>query len=446
MRLNVASKMPQTFTHEGAPAKCISNERLLRRSVLSCLLWERELYEDGIEIADRIVDTATKVDKQTVSDLAAEAREQFGMRHAPLLLLLDLIRRGGSGVAETVAATIRRADEITELVAMYWRGGKRPLSKQMKLGLAMAFDKFDAYQFAKYSRPGPVQFRDVLFLTHAKPRNEAQEALFKGISEKALAAPDTWEVGLSTGGDKRETFERLLREGKLGYLALLRNLRNMFQAGVDESLMREAILARKGADRIWPFRYVAAARAVPQLEPIIDQALTEAVANGDRLAGKTIVLVDVSSSMSDRLSARSDMTRMDAAAALASVLNADVRVFSFSAGTAGWHDRRSSSPVALEVPARRGMAGIDAVINSQYHGGTRLGQAVSEVNPLPHDRLIVITDEQSFDPVPDPVAKRAYMINVASARNGVGYGRWIHVDGFSEAVIRYISEIERLDG
>jgi hypothetical protein len=54
----------------------------------------------------------------------------------------------------------------------------------------------------------------------------------------------------------------------------------------------------------------------------------------------------------------------------------------------------------------------------------------------------VITDEQSHDAVPDPVAPLAYMINVASYRNGVGYGRWVHIDGFSEQVLRFIAEYE----
>ena len=61
---------------------------------------------------------------------------------------------------------------------------------------------------------------------------------------------------------------------------------------------------------------------------------------------------------------------------------------------------------------------------------------------LAHDRLIVVTDEQSHDRVPQPVAKRSYMINVGSYRNGVGYGPWTHIDGFSEAVIRFIAEVE----
>ncbi|WP_296453886.1 hypothetical protein [Phenylobacterium sp.] len=98
----------------------------------------------------------------------------------------------------------------------------------------------------------------------------------------------------------------------------------------------------------------------------------------------------------------------------------------------------------MEVPARRGMVGVDAVVRSQPHSGTWLGKAVEQVNRLPHDRLIVITDEQSHDKVPDPKASKAYMVNVASARNGVGYGKWTHIDGFYEAVLTYIRESEGL--
>jgi len=430
MRLNTAMNIPRQYTHEGAPAKFISPEMQLRRSVLSCLLWEKEFYEDGKDIASRILEAAVTVDAATVSALAVEARNIHGLRHVPLLLLTDLIRRGGAGVADTIADTIRRADEMAELVSIYWRGGKKPLSKQMKLGLAKAFGKFSEYQLAKYDREGPVRLRDVLFLAHPKPADEEQAALFKRVAERRLVAPDTWEVSLSGGSDKKETFERLIREGKLGYLALLRNLRNMMDAGCDRQLVSDAIVARKGAELVFPFRYVAAARACPQLEPVIDQALCEAVASGPRLSGVTAVLVDVSGSMDTKLSGKSDLTRLDAAAALGSVVNGDIRVFTFSERV-------------VEVPPRRGMAGVDAVIRSQPHSGTYLGAAIDLINrQVPHDRLIVITDEQSHDRVTDPIAKKAYMINVASAKNGIGYGKWVHVDGFSESVIRYIHESE----
>lgn len=431
MRVNTAVKQHKIYTAEGAPAKHINAEQQLRRSVLSCLLWEKEFYEDGLSIADRITQTAAHCSKETVSNLAIEARNTFGLRHAPLLLLLDLIRRGGTGVAETIALTIRRADEMAELVALYWKDGKRPLSKQMKLGLALAFGKFSEYQLAKYNRDGAVKLRDVLFLVHPKPADEERAALQKRVANNELVTPDTWEVALSGGADKRETFERLLREQKLGYLALLRNLRNMVDVGCDLSLVKDAIVARKGAELVFPFRYVAAARAAPRLEPVLDQALCESIAAAPALKGHTIVLVDVSGSMGYKLSGKSDLTRMDAAATLASVIHADdLAVFTFS-------DRM------VQVPPRRGMAGVDAVVKSQSHGGTRLGMAIQSINSVPHDRLIVITDEQSHDSVPDPVAKRAYMINVASNKNGVGYGRWIHIDGFSEAVIRYMVESEQ---
>ncbi|MBW8813300.1 MAG: TROVE domain-containing protein [Caulobacterales bacterium] len=430
MRLNIFAPRPRT-THEGAPAAVLTAEQALRRSVASCLLWENEFYEDGQSIADRIAALAMDVAPQVLADLAVEAHERFNLRHAPLMLLVGLVRHGGPLVAPTIERVIQRADDMSEVLAIYWRNGKRPLSKQMKLGLARAFAKFDAYQLAKYDREGPVKLRDVLFLVHAKPRDEAQAALWKQVAERSLAAPDTWEVALSAGADKRETFERLLAERKLGYLALLRNLRNMDQVGVDEALVAEAILARRGAGRVLPFRYVAAARAAPRFERWLDEALMEAVLEGPVFDGRTLVLVDVSGSMAAPLSARSDLTRMDAAATLASIIPGDVRVFTFSNGV-------------VEVPARRGMAGVDAIMRSQPNGGTLLGKAVEHVNRLPHERLIVITDEQSADTVPAPKAAKAYMVNVASARNGVGYGAWTHIDGFSEAVLGYIREHDRL--
>ena len=260
--------------------------------------------EDGQAIADRIAALAADVAPAVVAALAIEARQRFKLRHAPLMLLCALARTGSGSslVAETIERVIQRADELSEFLALYWRNGRRPVTKQMKRGLAAAFAKFDAYQLAKYDRDGPVKLRDVLFLAHAKPKDEAQAALWKQVAERSLPSPDTWEVALSGGSDKRASFERLLAEHKLGYLALLRNLRNMDQAGVDEDLVKDAILARRGAERVLPFRYVAAARAAPRFEPWVDQALTEAVLKGAVFEGRTIVLVsDVSGSMNWRL-------------------------------------------------------------------------------------------------------------------------------------------------
>jgi len=398
MRTN--TKRASLVTHEGAPAPHVSVLAQLRRSVLSCLLWESEFYEDGEEIGKRIADLTAKCTPEDVVALAIEAREQMHLRHVPLLLLR-----------------------------------KQPLSKQVKRGLAWSMRRFSEYELAKYNRDAEVTPRDVLFLSHARPKDEAQAALWKKLAAKELETPDTWEARLSAGADKKETFERLIREKKLGYFALIRNLRNMEQAGVDVQLVRDAILARKGgAEKVLPFRYIAAGRHAKQFEPQLDTAMQAALAELPKLTGTTIVLVDNSGSMSAGLSRKSDMTRADVAAGVAIVARGvceSVRVFAFSDD-------------CVEVPPRTGVALRDAIQTATRTGGTQLGAAVRMVSDLPHDRLIVVTDEQSADRVPEPKGL-GYMVNVASNRNGVGYGRWLHVDGWSDAVLRFIAEHERTE-
>lgn len=441
-RLNAPRRAIRETTHEGGKAQNINPIQQLRRSVMSCLLWEDSFYEDGQSIAERIKNAAMSVPASKLAEIAIEARQKMNLRHVPLLLLSTLCKTGAgtSLVSDTFPQVIGRADELTEFVAVHASQNgvtpdkvKKTLSAQAKKGLAKAFRKFDAYALGKYNRDGAVKLRDVLFLCHPKPDNAEQAALWKSLVDGTLESPDTWEVALSGGADKKATFERLIRENKLGYFALLRNLRNMDAAGVDPALIRDAIEARRGgAEKILPFRYIAAARAVPKFEPMLDKAMAYAIDNLPRLQGKTVVLVDVSGSMKDKLSAKSDLTRMDAAAALASIVNSDsLQVFTFS-------------QALVECPPRRGMAGVDAVIRSQPHGGTYLSQSLAELNrKVKYDRIIVITDEQTHDGAIDPLqGAKGYMINVASYKNGVGYGRWTHVDGFSENVLRFIHELE----
>lgn len=429
MKTNTVSSRVTEHTHEGGIAKRITPEAQLRRSVMSCLLWEAEFYEDGAAIATRIADLVKIVKPATVAALAVEARSSMNLRHVPLLLCRELAHNKGLK-AQTLSDCIQRADELAEFVAIYWKDGRCPLSAQVKKGLALAFRKFNAHALAKYNRDGAVKLRDVLFLCHAKAEGEEQDALWKKLIANELPVPDTWEVELSAGKDKRATWERLIAEKKLGALALLRNLRNMQAANVDSSVIKAA-LAEAEVRRVLPFRFIAAARFGPQFEPELEAALFRAVSATDKRGGKTVVLVDVSGSMNDALSARSDMTRMDAACGVAMVARevfSDVRAFTFS-------------NALVEVGARRGFALRDAMVNSQQHGGTNLAGALAALPP--HDRLIVVTDEQAHDNAQSPPAETAYLINVASYKNGVGYGgRWTHIDGFSEAVVRYILEVE----
>jgi hypothetical protein len=450
MKLNILklSHLAQVRTHEGAPAVQVSPELALRRCVLACMLWESEFYESGVAIAGRIRELVPKVDAAKVAALAVEARTAMKLRHAPLLVVREMARHATHRglVAETLATVIQRADELAEFVAIYWADGRVPLSGQVKKGLAAAFPKFGEYALAKYDRAGAVRLRDVLFLCHAKPLDAAQAELWKRLIAGELAAPDTWEVALSASADeqaggaqtKDAKWTRLLAERKLGALALLRNLRNMKAAGVDGELVTGALDAMK-TDRVLPFRFLAAARYAPQWEEALERAMFRCLAKAERLAGHTVILVDVSGSMVAPLSRRSEMLRTDAAYGLAVLLREiaeKVTVYTFS-------------DTAKLIPPRRGFALRDAMEASLSHGGTRLGAALETVDAGQkfYDRIVVITDEQTHDRVPAPrTGSRGYVINVASARNGVGYGAWGHIDGWSESVVEYLRALERTSG
>jgi hypothetical protein len=224
----------------------------------------------------------------------------------------------------------------------------------------------------------------------------------------------------------------MISENKLGGLAVLRNLRNMQEVGVSDDLIRQGI-AQMNTSRVLPFRFVAAARYAPSFEDVLEKKMFESIEKYHSFGGKTVALIDVSGSMDINLSNKSDMKRMDAACGLAMILRElsdDINIFSFSYKIA-------------EIPNRRGFALRDAIIGSQRHGGTYLGQAVDFINKtIPnYGRLIVFTDEQSHDRVSDPIGN-GICINVANCQNGIGYHSWTHIDGFSESVFDYLQELE----
>ncbi|SEM71351.1 TROVE domain-containing protein [Bradyrhizobium sp. OK095] len=438
VRLN---KIVRAFTREGARAIRFTPEMELKRALMNCLLWENQFYEDGVSIADRIKALVPKVAPARVAQLAIEAREVMKLRHAPLLVIREMARseKHRALVADTLAQVIQRPDEMTELLAIYWADAlgpqqqrkRQPVSAQVKKGLARALTKFDAYQLAKWDRDGAVRIRDVLFLVHAKPKDADQAKVWKQLVDGELASPDTWEVSLSAGKSKRkrETFERLIAERKLGGLALLRNLRLMQNAEVPRETIAGAIEAMR-TDRILPYRFITAARYAPDFEPELEAAMLKSVKDHVRLPGRTRLLIDVSGSMFAALSAQSEMTRAEAACGLAILAREicdEVEIFTFS-------------NEVVKVPPRRGFALRDAIINSQPHGATYLGKAIAGIDRK-GDRLIVFTDEQSHDQVPEPKA-RGTMVNVASYQHGVGHGAWTRVNGFSEAVVAWIAASE----
>ena len=177
MRLNKSTRNRVTIrTHEQAPAKRVDAEQQLRRSVMSCMLWEGEFYESGTTIAQRIAELVPQVPSDMVADIAVEARNQMKLRHVPLLIAREMARWPDHKqlVAAVLGEIIQRPDELTEFMSIYWKDGKVPIAKQVRLGLAEAFQKFDEYSLAKYNRDGAIKLRDVLFLTHPKPLDPQQ--------------------------------------------------------------------------------------------------------------------------------------------------------------------------------------------------------------------------------------------------------------------------------
>jgi 60 kDa SS-A/Ro ribonucleoprotein len=347
--------------------------------------------------------------------------------------------------ANDLTRVIQRADEIAEFLAIFTsdRTGQKKLNKipnQVKVGLDRALRKFDAYQLAKYDRQNAaIKLRDVIRILHPKPRNVEQSELWRKAVAGTLPTPDTWEVALTQSGgeNKALVWQRLLIENKLGPLALIRNLRNMEQAGVNKGLIREA-LRNAAPDKILPFRFIAAARSAPAFEPELEQMMLGNLAGMRKLPGKTVILVDNSPSMNmSKVSAKSDLTRRDAATALAIMLRevcAEVEVVSFSSDVA-------------TVPPRRGFALGDAIRGAVPSNGTLIGKAINAAGRIGYDRLIVITDEESQDSVGKPLPNTlAYMLNVSGSQNGVGYGDWTRITGWSENVVRFIQASEESQG
>lgn len=453
-----------TTNDAGTVVPTIAVDKQLRRLVLASMLFEDAAYIDGVTHAEAVKAAVAKADPKAVASLAIEARTKYMLRHIPLFLMRRLARTGKLKAAD-LFAVIQRPDEIGEFISLYWKGGKQPLSNQVKKGIAMAFTDgpFSEYTFAKWDKnSAAVSLRDALFLTHPKPKTSEQEALFKKIANKELKTPDTWEVALSGGADKRATFERLMAENKLGALAFLRNLRNMRESGIAiEALASYG--AKLDVSKVLPFRFVAAAKACPELRLLMQAMMLKSIQSQKKLSGRTILVVDTSGSMGAAIGYKSDMTRIQAAGAMAAIAKEmceDVVIYA----TAGNDGARYHATVPISDDGRRSLRGMDLVDYLSSHelrqkiggGGIFFTQAMDYIANVeegkPVDRVIVFTDEQdtsrsgrAYNPATAKrlaPAGRNYIINVGSNTNGINSAEWETITGFSEAVFDYIKAVE----
>src|SRR5574344_1364195 len=417
--VNKRIKSALVYTHEGGKASKISNELKLDRAVCTCLLNENNYYEDGQSVKERIHDLMLEVSNEKCIEILKKAKFEYKLRHVPLYMLTVLAEKKALN-SELVESVITRVDDITELIALYFENGKKPLSKQLAKGIAKSFSKFNEYQFGKYkAEKKQVSLKDAMILTHPKAPTDEQNILYKKILNWNLAVPYTWETELSAGKDKKEVFTSLLSENKLGALALLRNIRNMMQSDVGLDLISDGIFRKDLQDK-----------------------MESALKDMDKLPGLTLFMIDTSGSMSDSTD-NSKLTNAEKAASLAIMVDSLCKFSSIYTFDREAHEQKS-----------RGFELADVCANTS--GGTKVihsaNSAISKMNKesrLPN-RIIILTDEQSsFDDEAESdlfkSIKNKYIINVAPYQNGICYNDTVHINGFSDGVLKYIYEYERLN-
>lgn len=290
-----------TTNHEDAIAWRMTPEWELYSAVVTTMGVEDKFYERGDDLVRRIADLVRKVKPEYVARLTIYAREKMHLRSVPLLLLVELAQchRGDSLVSRTVARCVQRADEIAELLMCYqWRTGKKDLtglSAQLRKGLAEAFNHFDEYQFAKYNRTGrKVTLRDALQLVHPKPKDERQKEIFKKILNDSLEIPYTWETELSRTGQQhfetmadkknamKKVWEELIASRRMGYMAMLRNLRNVLEATANDESIDQVCSYLSNAEAVknskqLPFRFLSAYLQLKELEIHANRPLQDAI-------------------------------------------------------------------------------------------------------------------------------------------------------------------------
>ncbi len=441
----------------GQRAAVQSNEALLRRLVMTCLLWEDIAYADGQEVAQSIRDLVPNVPAEVVAAMAVEARFEQKLRHVPLFLahIMAGISSHKHVVADTLEKIINRPDELCEFLAIYWSKGKRPISSQIKLGLARAFRKFDEYQLAKWDKSGKtVSLSDVMRLVHPKPKDKEQSELWGRLLKKELATPQTWEVGLSAAkcmDEKRKVWVDLIESGKLPAFALLKNLRNMISVDVPKKLMIEAF-ERANPAMLLPVNFYTAKSYAPDYALHIEKLMYRCVSQYPKLPGSTIMVIDTSGSMNASISQFSEFSRIDVGIAMASLaveICDDVSIYI----TAGSDMDRTHA--TLKIEPCRGFALFDRIKKEQSkigHGGIFTKQCLDYIRTQETedpDRIIVFSDSQDCDAhsnkLPKPFGKKNYIIDVSAHKHGVNYkGVWTaEISGWSEHFLKYVSCYEQ---
>jgi len=362
---NMAYATKKMKNNEDGNSFALSKELDLYSRVCTMAMSDR-FYETENKSMKSLVRLIHLCDDRFVAKLAVYAREKMYIRSMPLILTIELAKnhRGDSLISDLIFRIVKRADEITDLLAYYQTSNSRDgktkklnkLSNQVKKGIRRVFEsgRFDEYQYAKYNRKTEVKFRDALFLVHPKPQDKAQEVLFNKIADDTLDTPYTWETQLSgagqTGDSKKETWESLIDSGKFGYMAMLRNLRNVLNEGVSERHIKIICDTLSDRDMVskskqLPFRFLSAFRSLIETrmwgwdseKPKVDSsylgqvirsletALAYSIDNLPMFQGDSeniLIAADVSGSMQKPISPKSTILQYDISLLMAMIAKA----------------------------------------------------------------------------------------------------------------------------
>jgi len=414
-----------TTNEEGAVAwKLPAKDRLIER-VLGAFWNENTFYKSGDKIAKEIVKDikeVAKIDPKFVLQLAAYARNEIYLRTTPQVLLVEAanIEECKPFVREYTPKIVKRADELAEVIAYQLSVHGKPIPNSLKKGLAAAFANFDEYQLNKYnSDKKGVSLSDVLHLIYRKegyPVSKAMwnylvndeidaDALPKIAALKELLSKDkldlelleksgaTWENVISKFGSTKETWEAVMP--KMGYMALLRNLRNFDKAGVDLDPILARITDEKAIkySKQLPYRFYSAYKEIDnqKIGRAIAQAFEKSITNVT-LGGSTAVLVDLSGSMTGSpVSERSKVTYAEVGAVLGAIAAKKANE-SVVIGCG------SDASIIKVNPDDTMITNIEKIVKADVGHATNAGLAFQVLtdNKIKVDRIVLISDMQCY--------------------------------------------------
>ncbi|MFF4697587.1 TROVE domain-containing protein [Streptomyces chattanoogensis] len=442
----------RTLTYEGGAARTRSAKDDLVLLAVVNMTGEQTFYEQAGDRDDRFSGLVRTVavqdrDAEWTAGFIGWLRGAAQMRSASLVAAAEAVAarlaaglHGGN--RRLIDAACLRADEPGELLA-YWRGRYgRTVPQPVKRGLAdavrrlyteRALLKYDtdshAYRFADvleltHPAPDPAKawqgdlFRHALDRRHHReqpapeslPTLRARAALLELPADgrrALLGRPDaartlraagmTWEAlaGWLQGPMDAGAWAAVVPS--MGYMALLRNLRNLDEAGVPDDLAqavadRLADPAEVARSRQFPYRFLSAYRAAPSLRwgHALEKALTAATANIPALPGRTLVLVDTSASMGGTVSARSVIRHVDVGALFGAALahrGCAVDLVGYASG----HFRH---PLTAGGSVLRDTEAFCARIGEVGHGTETVAALRAAYDG--HDRVVIVSDMQTF--------------------------------------------------